>query len=169
MNEITLSEWLDTWYKLYAEPFLKSSTLVSYDCYIKKHIKPYIGDIKLSELNGIILQQFFNEKYESGKLNKSGGLSGKTVLNIRQMLHAALKKALENDLISKNHVEHVRLQRVKMPHTNVLALDEQKRLMAALDVNPSIYAIGIMICLTTGIRVGEVCALKWSNIDMQKK
>lgn len=169
MNEITLSEWLDTWYKLYAEPFLKSSTLVSYDCYIKKHIKPYIGDIKLSELNGIILQQFFNEKYESGKLNKSGGLSGKTVLNIRQMLHAALQKALENDLISKNHVEHVRLQRVKMPHTNVLALDEQKRLMAALDVNPSIYAIGIMICLTTGIRVGEVCALKWSNIDMQKK
>ena len=85
----------------------KKSTLVSYDCYINKHIKPIIGSTKLKDLNGLQLQQFFNDKYNSGRLDKSGGLSGKTVLNIRQMLHAALQKALDNDLISKNFVEQV--------------------------------------------------------------
>ena len=55
MNEMTLGEWLDNWYTLYAKPFLKTSTLVSYNGYIEKHIKPFIGAVKLSDLNGIVL------------------------------------------------------------------------------------------------------------------
>lgn len=169
MNEMTLAEWLDTWYKLYAAPYLKTATLVSYDCYINKHIKPYLGDIKLSELNGLILQKFFNDKYQSGRLDKNGGLSKKTVLNIRQMLHAALKKALENDLIAKNYVEHVRLHKVTATEMRVLTIDEQNRLLAVLNQHPNEYAIGVFLCLSTGIRVGEVCALRWSNVDYLRK
>ena len=119
MNEMTLAEWLDKWYDLYAKPFLKTSTLVSYNGYIENHIKPFIGQIKLSDLNGLVLQKFFNEKYKSGRLDNKGGLSEKTVLNIRQMLHAALRKALENGFISANFVEHVRLQKVSIPEKAV--------------------------------------------------
>lgn len=169
MNEITLSEWLDIWLKLYAKPFIKKSTLVSYDCYINKHIKPIIGSTKLKDLNGLQLQQFFNDKYNSGRLDKSGGLSGKTVLNIRQMLHAALQKALDNDLISKNFVEQVRLQKVRTPEIRVLTVSEQTRLINTLEAYPDEYAIGVLLCLSTGIRIGEMCALKWCLIDFYKK
>ena len=135
MNEMTLGEWLDNWYTLYAKPFLKTSTLVSYNGYIEKHIKPFIGAVKLSDLNGIILQEFFNEKYVSGRLDNTGGLSEKTVLNIRQMLHAALRKALENGFISANYVEHVRLQKVSIPDMRVLSVEEQQRLITDLEIH----------------------------------
>ena len=95
MNEMTLAEWLDKWYDLYAKPFLKTSTLVSYNGYIENHIKPFIGQIKLSDLNGLVLQKFFNEKYKSGRLDNKGGLSEKTVLNIRQMLQLLSEKLLK--------------------------------------------------------------------------
>ena len=169
MNEMTLGEWLDNWYILYAKPFLKTSTLVSYNGYIEKHIKPFIGAVKLSDLNGIILQEFFNEKYVSGRLDHTGGLSEKTVLNIRQMLHAALRKALENGFVSANYVEHVRLQKVSIPDMRVLSVDEQQRLITALENHQDKYSIGFILLLSTGIRVGELCALKWSNIDFLRK
>lgn len=169
MNEMTLGEWLDNWYTLYAKPFLKTSTLVSYNGYIEKHIKPFIGAVKLSDLNGIVLQEFFNEKYVSGRLDNTGGLSEKTVLNIRQMLHAALRKALENGFISANYVEHVRLQKVSIPDMRVLSVEEQQRLITDLEIHKDEYSIGFILLLATGIRVGELCALKWSNIDFLRK
>ena len=169
MSEITLEEWLDQWYELYVKPFVKKSTLASYECYINKHIKPTIGSIKLNDLNGIILQEFFNEKYKTGRLDKTGGLSSKTVLNIRQMLHAALKNALDNDLISKNYVEQVKLHKITTPETRVLTLDEQARLLNTLQEFPDEYSIGVLLCLSTGMRIGEMCALKWSCIDYNRK
>jgi len=90
-------------------------------------IKPFIGQLKLTDLNGIVLQEFFNEKYKSGRLDHKGGLSEKTVLNIRQMLHAALRKALENGFIPANYVEHVRLQKVSIPDIKLSSvMDLQK-------------------------------------------
>ena len=169
MNEMTLAEWLDKWYNLYAKPFLKTSTLVSYNGYIKNHIKPFIGQLKLTDLNGIVLQEFFNEKYKSGRVDHEGGLSEKTVLNIRQMLHAALRKALENGFIPANYVEHVRLQKVSIPDMRVLTVEEQHRFVSTLVLHQDEYSIGFILLLATGIRIGEACALKWNNIDFLKK
>jgi hypothetical protein len=104
---------------------------------IKNHIKPFIGQLKLTDLNGIVLQEFFNEKYKSGRLDHKGGLSEKTVLNIRQMLHAALRKALENGFIPANYVEHVRLQKVSIPDMRVLTVEEQHRFVSTLVTNSS--------------------------------
>lgn len=157
----TLGDWLDNWYLLYCKPYLKPATLVSYECYIRKHIKPFIGNILLSDLNGLMLQDFFNKKYELG-------LSEKTVVNIRMMFHAALQRAYENDLIPKNYIEHIRLAKVKKKEMRVLDEDEQRRLLTALNAYKDEYSIGIILCLATGMRVGEVCALTWNDIDFIK-
>ena len=90
-------------------------------------IKPFIGQLKLTDLNGIVLQEFFNEKYKSGRLDHKGGLSEKTVLNIRQMLHAALRKALENGFIPASYVEHVRLQKVSIPDIKLSSVMDLKK------------------------------------------
>ena len=81
------------------------------------------------------------------------------------MLHAALRKALENGFISANYVEHVRLQKVSIPDMRVLSVEEQQRLITDLEIHKDEYSIGFILLLATGIRVGELCALKWSNID----
>ncbi|MBQ3037960.1 MAG: hypothetical protein IJA12_06565 [Oscillospiraceae bacterium] len=94
MEDITLEQWLNKWLELYAKPTVRQTTLVSYYGYINNHICPKIGHLKLSELKTEALQIFFNEKAIGERCDgKNGGLSPKTLRNIRMMLHAALKKA----------------------------------------------------------------------------
>lgn len=166
---LTLGEWLDKWYALYVEPYLKQSTLVSYECYIRKHIKPFLGSIPLTDIDGMLLQNFFNEKYKSGRLDNRGGLSEKTLYNLRMMLHAVFRKALQNDLVQKNYVEHVLLPKVVHKEMRVLTLDEQNRIQSVLSTERDEYSFGILLCLSTGIRIGELCGLKWKDFDLERK
>ena len=156
-NNMTLSEWLQKWFNLYSKPNIKQSTAVSYECYIRKHISPLIGDIQMKDINLDTMQNFFNKK--------SSELSPKSISNIRMMLHKAFKIAVINDLISKNYIEYVTLPKVIQPEMRVLTRSEQSKLLISIRSTDEPYAFGIFLCLTTGLRIGELCALTWSDID----
>lgn len=160
-NKITLSEWLKKWFSLYSKPNIKHSTAVSYECYIRKHISPAIGNVYMESINLDTLQTFFNEKSQE--------LSPKSVSNIRMMLHAAFKIANLNDLIKKNYIEYVTIPKVIQKEMRVFTRAEQEKLLITIDHTDEPYAFGIFLCLTTGIRVGELCALTWSDIDFANK
>lgn len=163
-NKLSLEGWLVQWLDVYAKPKVKQSTYVSYSTYINKHIVPEIGKIKLVDLRVDMLQQFFNEKANTGRLDGKGGLSEKTLRNLYTMLSTALKQAYENDLINKNLAELVKLPRVEKIEMRVLSLSEQKALLEAIRASTERYKIGVLICLSTGIRVGELCGLQWQDI-----
>lgn len=81
----TLSEWLDYWFENFSLRSLKQSTAISYKGYINNHIKPNIGNFKLSELSIGVLQEFINREYDCGKLTdgKEGeGLSRKLFVTL---------------------------------------------------------------------------------------
>ena len=102
-KKITLNDWLKKWFSLYSKPNVKHSTAVSYECYIRKHIIPEIGNVYMDNIDLDTLQNFFN--------TKSQELSPKSVSNIRMMMHAAFKIANLNDIVSKNYIEYVTSQR----------------------------------------------------------
>lgn len=154
---ITLGEWLQKWFEIYSKPHIRQSTAVSYECYIRRHITPIIGEIPMDKINLEVIQRFFNEK--------SKELSAKTVSNIRMMLHSAFKTAYLNDLLLKNYVEYVTTPPVIKNEMRVFTRAEQEKLLLTIRNTDEPYAFGIFLCLTTGIRVGELCALKWENID----
>ncbi|MDO5558355.1 MAG: tyrosine-type recombinase/integrase [Oscillospiraceae bacterium] len=160
-KNLTLQNWLYDWFELYAKPNIKPSTAVSYECYIRLHIVPSIGSVQLNKVNANILQAFFNSKKEH--------LSPKTMSNIRMMLHRAFKIAYQNELIKRNYVEYVILPPVKRKEMRVLTVTEQEKLLHELKNTEVPFAFGIFLCLSTGIRVGELCALKWSNVDFENK
>jgi len=164
-NKLTLEGWLIQWLEVYAKPKVKQSTYVSYDTYINKHIIPEIGKIKLVDLRVDMLQQFFNKKATMGRLDGKGGLSEKTLRNLYTMLSTALKQAYENSLINKNLAELVKLPKVMRTEMRVLSLSEQQKLIEALKTSEERYKIGILICLSTGIRIGELCGLQWQDIN----
>lgn len=166
-DNIALSTWLEYWFDNYAKRTIKQSTAISYRGYINNHINPKIGDYKLSELNTDLLQRFFNQEYDEGS-KKGGGLSAKTIHNINLMLHKALSKAVDLELIRRNFSESVELPRLSQPEMRVLTLAEQKRLIKAIRNSDHIYAYGVLISLFTGMRIGEVIGLQWGDIDFEE-
>ena len=160
-TSMTVKEFLSEWFDVYSKPNIKHSTAVSYECYIRKHVNPEIGDIPLNEVSLHVLQIFFNRK--------SKELSPKTVSNLRMMLHAAFKVAYLNDLVSKNYIEYVTIPKVLRKEMRVLSKAEQEKLMITITNTDEPYAFGIFLCLSTGIRVGELCALTWDDIDFTNK
>ena len=130
-KDILLQDWLDTWYEIYAKPFVKKSTLVSYECYIRLHIKPYIGNIKLCDFNTMTFQRFFNQQFQNGSC-KGTALSPKTIYNLRMMLHEAIGDAVKNDLMKCNYIEYVKLPKLQKEDQRVLTKKEQAKLLTTL-------------------------------------
>lgn len=164
-KNMLVRDWLKIWYETYAVPFVKESTQVSYECYIRRHINPIIGNLKLSDLNAITLQDFFNQQYTSGSAAGTS-LAPKTIINMRMMLHEALGDAMKNDLIACNYVEAVKLPKNTRKEMRVLDNAEQARLVATLKASDDRFAFGIFLCLATGIRLGELCGLQWDDITI---
>ena len=165
----TVGSWMDQWLETYARPTVKLSTYCSYEMMTRVHIKPSLGDILLVKLDPVTLQEFFNQKYSNGKTTGEGGLSAKTLRNLRNLFHLALEQARKNGLIQTNLVEGVRLPKEQKREMRVLSREEQRRLMLACRAMPEPASFGVIFTLFTGLRMGEVCGLRWDNVDMERR
>lgn len=164
-SKITLREWLETWFKEYVSNSVKLSTKASYELYIDKHINPIIGHIQLKDLKTDSLQRFYNEKLSNGRLDGEGGLNPKTIKNMHNMLHSALEQALKNGLIMRNISESAVLPKAKKKEMRVLSPGEQKKLQEV--VQDERLGMAIILDLATGLRLGELLALQWNDIDLK--
>ena len=161
---MTLIEWLNTWIDAYCRNEVRESTLVNYEIFAEKHIAPTIGNIRLCNLNPVILQRFYNDKQHNGRLRGSGGLSPKTIKNIHDMLHRALEQAVKLDMILKNPADSVTLPKIIKKERRYLTVEEQHLLQKQLKDD----AIGtaILLDLYTGMRQGELLGLMWKNVHL---
>lgn len=167
-SSITFVGWLKTWLETYAKPNIKLSTYTSYETFVRGHITPYFRNLKLKDLNPKILQDFLNTKLTGGRLdNKEGGLADKTLKNLYNMIHASLKQAYMNELIKKNICDFVRVPKVTKKEMRVLTREEQTNLITA----SRNHRLGIVVILDlfTGMRLGEILALRWFDIDFENK
>lgn len=169
-DSTTVEEWMNTWLELYAKPSIKLSTYISYEQYIRGHIIPQIGSRTMNSLRPIDLQNFFTDRATRGHQMEEGkGLSPKTLTNLRNMMHLAFEQAIREGLIVHNIVEDIRLPKMEKQEMRVLTRKEQERLIMAARLSPKPSAFGVVFALFTGVRLGELCALKWENVDMDQR
>ncbi|WP_066456850.1 tyrosine-type recombinase/integrase [Anaerotruncus rubiinfantis] len=171
-QEITLGEWLDRWLEIYAQPSVKLATYVSYETYIRRHLKPSLGQILMKDLTVGILQDFLTKKLTGGRADgRKGGLSPKTVSNIHKMLLPALEQARIENLLPENLARSVKPPKVEREEMRVLSIDEQKRFVAAClrfhQEEPN--ALASMVALFFGPRLGEVLGMQWKNVSFEKR
>lgn len=163
----TLLEWLGIWLTTYAYIKVRPSTYASYQAYINNHIAPFLGGVKLQKLTTEQLQLFFNNKVKSGRLDGKGGLSPKTIRNMYNMLHEALRQAVTNKYLSINVSEGVVLPTHQLPTIVVFKPEEQQAILKACRKERLGFAIELDFM--TGLRIGELCALKWRDFDFSEK
>lgn len=172
VSQDTVAQWLNKWLNSYVAQNVKTSTRASYEGIVKNQLIPHIGHIKLAKLKKSDIEDMYNTLLENGRANGKGGLSIKTVNNIAVCLHKALQTAFENEYIIKNPASIAQVPTLKSINSQkkeieILSKQEQKDLMAVCDNSP--YGMGIITALYTGVRLGELLGIMWSDIDFERK
>lgn len=158
--------YLDFWHKRY--PQIRPSTHSNYDSYINGHLfNSRIGSIPLCKLTYDDFDQFFKEKKQGGRLDgKSGGLSPKTLRNIKNMLNEALDLAVYPlKYMEFNPMKNLKLPKVVQKEVVILAGDDQRRIEQAVLRFSNPNALMVLIDLYTGLRLGEICAISWPDVS----
>ncbi|MBE6064703.1 tyrosine-type recombinase/integrase [Clostridium cochlearium] len=159
-DKITLQQWFKTWLYEFRVNDLKPSSFERYEGIYRKYIlNSPIGKITLSELRAKDLQAYYNTL-------SSNGISANVINTINGFLYTCLESALKQNYIPKNYCKLVILPKViKEDKFTVFTLEEQDIFLNAIQGNK--YEVAFKLALGTGIRLGELLGLKWSDIDFK--
>lgn len=166
-KEITYGEILEHWQKANKIKH-KTATNIKYDYMIDKHIKPILKDVKLGKINTGMLNDFLLDKLYNGRIDNKGGLSPSYVRTMMIIINSSLVYSYEQGYSNFIRAK-VPLPPIPKEDPKILSMTEQKKLEQYIIDNLTPTNIGIMIALRTGLRVGEICALTWSNIDFDSR
>ena len=155
-SKMTVDQWLDIWLKEYKKPMVRPGTYRGYVVNFKHHIRPYIGHVKLKDLRNDIIQRAVND------LGKNG-VSAYTIKSAYKTFYCAMEQAVENDLISKNFVKGIPFPTVEREPARALTSDEQRKIVELAKGHTGGEAF--LMSLATGMRISEVLALTWSDIN----
>lgn len=164
-NKMTFGEALFLWLEN-NKIKQKVQTYSKYLQLITIQISPSIGHIKLSKINYVIINQFISEKSISGNLNTKEALSPSYIQTICFIIESTLRFCVENNLCSPISGKIVRPAKTRKD-IKILSFEEQRVLEEILLTDINETKIGILLSLYAGLRVGEVCGLRWENIDLE--
>lgn len=147
---------------------LKEQTFSKYKRLIETHIVPVIGSVNIKSITSTYINKFLYEKTENGRLDGSGGLSPGYIKTLSFILNSSLKFAAQEGLC--NFIAGSIITPPNKPRKlDVLSVNEQMILEHYIFNNLNEKNIGILLSLYAGLRIGEVCALKWSDINFDEK
>lgn len=151
-------EYLQEWFQT-KQSQIGKQTAKNYESNIRHHIVPALGKYPLSKLNTLTIQKFINSLIDSG-------LSSATIKKIYNVLNNSIQKAVNLDLIPKNIVTPVELPQVVRNELKVWNTEEVKRFLKV--AKESRYYIAVHLAITTGVRQGELLALRWQDVDLER-
>ena len=165
--QITFREVLQLWLKSNRAK-LKEQTCEKYNSCMDNHIIPCLGDMEFAALTSTVVNDFLYQKQNSGRLDGKGGLSKNYVRMISIIVNSAISFGIAEGFRPPMGGKLYK-PKIEKKHIRALQPWEQSRLENALGSDLHGAGLAIYLSLHTGLRIGEICSLRWSDIDFQSK
>lgn len=165
-DTISFAEISAEWFSI-IKPHIKESTQNKYRNLLESYILPEYGDMKLEQISYDFISKHCNDLLMIGGKQKSG-LSAKTVTDVLSVVRSILKFAIRKGQKVPYDGSAIHLKSISKP-MRILSKSEQEKLCQYLCSEYTPHNIGILLCLYTGLRIGEVCALHWEDISFSNK
>ena len=160
ITEMTVKELALEWFSV-SKNRIKESTAANYRMKIEKHIIPAFGGMNVALIKAKAVYEFMEKKLHDG-------LSARYISDIMVVLKSIFRYAAREYRIN-NVIDGIIMPKKAKPEITIMSKDEQKRLVTYINDNRSTSTLGVALSLYTGMRIGEVCALRWENIDTEKR
>lgn len=157
--ECAATEWFEA-----TKLLVKESTSNKYWNLLKLYILPEIGNLPINCITHDVIESYCNLLLLSGGVKKSG-LSAKTVSDALSVVRSILRYSAKKGTVISSDIHSIQV-RQHQKEMRVLSRSEQEKLCQYLYSDLNACNIGILMCLFTGLRVGEICALRWEDISL---
>ena len=170
-SRMTLGEWLDKWLDEYMIFTIRESTLDSYRAMVKNQVKPFIGGKQISSLTTADMQKCYNKIKKEGRVREHP-IHGKTladsmVRGVHMMLHEALDVAVRERLLVKNPTNGTTVPKCNYPEKQILGDSQLDTFLEAIK-GEEYWDAFFYVDVMTGLRRGEICGLKWQDINFEE-
>lgn len=157
--KINVEGWFEKYFKVYCN-HLELTTLEGYKRYVKNHINPILGKVKLCDIKPIQIQNFYNKE-------RALGFSEKTILQEHRILHRAFKKAIADGMLKRNPCDSVD---APSPEDYEPTIYTEEQFITLLDkLQGHRMEALILIAGMCGLRRGELLGLRWEDIDLENR
>jgi site-specific recombinase XerC len=159
---MTVGQLLDRWLKECERLDRSPTTLRTYRSEIERTIRPALGKVKLSRLGPRQLDELYGEMKDKGR-------SAKTIRNHHAILSSALHQAVRWGWVRENVAERARPPQVRQSRVTAPSVEEVRAVVVAAEEKDPRLAPLLMLAALTGMRRGELCALRWSDLDLERR
>jgi integrase len=161
---LSVAQFLEKWLQDYARINVSGKTFERYSEIVRNDLIPAIGAMQLQKLRPVHIQGYYSRALTTGRKDGKGGLSPQTVVHHHRVLREALKHAVRWQLLTRNPAEAVDPPRIE--HKEMQIMDEAKSVWMIEGAQGTRLHVPIVLATCTGMRRGEILALKWADVDL---